>query len=63
MSTDLAISPDPAVLPAKLFAPTKKAAKRVLEFFTAQCRIDTQPADSDRSRPRIPTGKPATDFD
>ena len=40
MSTDLAISLDPAVLPAKLFAPTEKAAKRVIEFFTAQINND-----------------------
>ena len=40
MSTDLAIAPAPAVLPAKLFAPTDKAAKRVIEFFTAQINND-----------------------
>ena len=32
--------PAPAVLPARLFAPTPKAAKRVLEFFTAQINND-----------------------
>ena len=36
MSTDLIPSPAPAVLPAALFAPTPKAAKRVIEFFTTQ---------------------------
>jgi site-specific recombinase XerD len=30
----------PAVLPARLFAPTPKAAKRVLEFFTARINND-----------------------
>jgi site-specific recombinase XerD len=33
-------SPAPAMLPARLFAPTPKAAKRVLEFFTAQINND-----------------------
>jgi site-specific recombinase XerD len=33
-------SPAPAVLPARLFAPTPKAARRVLEFFTAQINND-----------------------
>src|ERR1700684_3640544 len=33
-------SPPPAVLPARLFTPTPKAAKRVLEFFTAQVNND-----------------------
>jgi site-specific recombinase XerD len=32
--------PAPAVLPARLFAPTPKAARRVLEFFTAQINND-----------------------
>ena len=36
----LIVSPAPAVLPARLFAPTPKAAKRVLEFFTAQINND-----------------------
>src|SRR5271169_1144745 len=36
MSTDLIPSPAPAVL----FAPTPKAAKRVIEFFTAQINND-----------------------
>jgi hypothetical protein len=40
MSTALTISQSPAMLPAKLFAPTPKAAKRVLEFFTAQINND-----------------------
>lgn len=38
--TALTVSPSPAVLPAKLFAPTEKAAKRVIEFFTAQINND-----------------------
>jgi len=41
MSTEIALIPSPApvVLPA-LFAPTPKAARRVLEFFTAQINND-----------------------
>jgi len=34
------LSPTPDLLPARLFAPTPKAAKRVLEFFTAQINND-----------------------
>jgi hypothetical protein len=30
------LSPSPELQPASLFAPTPKAAKRVLQFFTAQ---------------------------
>src|SRR5271156_494851 len=40
MTTELIVSPAAAVLPARLFAPTPKAAKRVLEFFTAQINND-----------------------
>ncbi len=40
MSTDLIPSPAPAVLPAALFAPTPKAVKRVIEFFTTQINND-----------------------
>ncbi len=36
----LVLSPAPAVLPAPLFAPTPKAAKRVLEFFATQINND-----------------------
>jgi site-specific recombinase XerD len=36
----LFVSPASALLPAQLFAPTPKAAKRVLEFFTAQINND-----------------------
>jgi site-specific recombinase XerD len=36
MSTEIILSPAPGVQPAALFTPTPKAAKRVLEFFTAQ---------------------------
>ena len=40
-TTALVPSPAPAVvLPAPLFAPTPKAAKRVLEFFTTQINND-----------------------
>src|SRR6266851_3066095 len=41
MSNELVPSPAPAAsLPAQLFAPTPKAAKRVLEFFTTQLNND-----------------------
>src|SRR5271170_4699526 len=40
MTTALVPFPAPAMLPARLFAPTPKAAKRVLEFFTAQINND-----------------------
>jgi site-specific recombinase XerD len=40
MSYDLVPSPAPASVPAPLFAPTPKAAKRVLEFFTTQINND-----------------------
>jgi site-specific recombinase XerD len=40
MTTDLIISPAPGYLPAQLYAPTPQAAKRVLEFFTAQINND-----------------------
>lgn len=36
----LTLSPSLVALPAQLFAPTPKAAKRVLEFFTAQINND-----------------------
>ena len=35
-STDILVSPSRELQPAPLFTPTPKAAKRVLEFFTAQ---------------------------
>ena len=38
--SDLIIAPAPGLVPAALFAPTPKAAKRVLEFFTAQVNND-----------------------
>ena len=40
MSTGLILSPAPSLQPAKLFTPTPKATKRVLEFFTAQINND-----------------------
>lgn len=40
MSTDLILSPPAAFLPAQLYAPTPQAAKRFLEFFTAQINND-----------------------
>ena len=40
MTTALILSPTPGLVPARLFAPTPKAAKRVLEFFTAQINND-----------------------
>jgi hypothetical protein len=38
--TALIPSPAPPVFPVALFTPTPKAAKRVLEFFTAQVNND-----------------------
>jgi hypothetical protein len=40
MTTALIISPMATLFPAALFTPTPKAAKRVLEFFTAQVNND-----------------------
>jgi site-specific recombinase XerD len=40
MSTKIILSPAPELQPAALFTPTPKAAKRVLEFFTAQINND-----------------------
>ncbi|WP_158933327.1 tyrosine-type recombinase/integrase [Acidisphaera sp. S103] len=40
MVADLIIAPSPGLIPATLFMPTPKAAKRVLEFFTAQINND-----------------------
>jgi site-specific recombinase XerD len=40
MKTALILSPAPALIPAPLYAPTPKAAQRVLEFFTAQINND-----------------------
>lgn len=38
--TQLVLSPASDLLPAKLFAPTPKAAQRFIEFFTAQINND-----------------------
>jgi site-specific recombinase XerD len=40
MTAALILSPAPGLLPARLFAPTPKAARRVVEFFTAQINND-----------------------
>ena len=40
MTTALIVAPSPALLPAPLFAPTPRAAQRVVEFFTAQINND-----------------------
>jgi len=40
MSTALIVAPAPALLAPHLFTPTPRAAKRVLEFFTAQVNND-----------------------
>ena len=40
MSTDIILSPAPELKQPALFTPTPKAAKRVLEFFTAQINND-----------------------
>ena len=40
MTTALTITPSIDLLPAQLFAPTPKTAKRFVEFFTAQINND-----------------------
>ena len=40
MTTALIVAPAPDLIPAPLFAPTPKAAQRVVEFFTAQINND-----------------------
>lgn len=40
MTTAVIIAPSPVLAPARLFTPTPKAAKRMLEFFTAQINND-----------------------
>jgi hypothetical protein len=51
-TTALVLSPAPAVVPAPLFAPTPKAAKRVLEFFATQINNDhTRKALHERQPP------------
>ena len=40
MTTEIILSPSPELHPTPLFTPTPKAAKRVLEFFTAQINND-----------------------
>lgn len=40
MSTEIILAPAPGLLPAPLFAPTEKAARRTIEFFTAQINND-----------------------
>ena len=40
MASDLILSPAPSLTSAPLYAPTPKAAQRVLEFFTAQINND-----------------------
>jgi hypothetical protein len=56
MTTTLAVLPSPMVLPARLFAPTPKAAQRVVEFFTAQINNDhTRKAYLNAARIRGPS--------
>jgi integrase/recombinase XerD len=40
MTTALVVLPSASLIPTRLFAPTPKAARRVLEFFTAQINND-----------------------
>ena len=40
MTTEIILSPAPELAPAPIFAPTPKAARRTLEFFTAQINND-----------------------
>ena len=49
----LIVTPASALLPAQLFAPTPKAAKRVLEFFTAQINNDTPARPTWRDRLKV----------
>src|ERR1700686_2637675 len=39
-TNQLIVAPAPGLVPARLFTPTPKAARRVLEFFTAQVNND-----------------------
>ena len=40
MTSAVILSPAASLIPAPLYAPTPKAAQRVLEFFTAQINND-----------------------
>ena len=40
MTNEIILSPAPELTPAPIFAPTPKAARRTLEFFTAQINND-----------------------
>lgn len=40
MSTEIVLSPAPELTPAPIFSPNPKAARRTLEFFTAQINND-----------------------
>jgi hypothetical protein len=54
MATELILSMSADLAPARLFAPTLKAARRVVEFFTAQINNDhTRKAYRNAAR-RIP---------
>jgi hypothetical protein len=56
--TEIIFSPALELQPAPLFTPTPKAAKRVLEFFTAQVNNDHTRAVERRSwRRRRPIGE------
>ena len=72
MATELIHSSSADLIPARLFAPTPKAARRVVEFFTAQINNDhTRKAYLNATRrfsgwceekvtPSLPTCSPST---
>ncbi|MGH7838954.1 MAG: hypothetical protein ACREQC_14175 [Candidatus Binataceae bacterium] len=51
MSNEIIPSPAPAAFPVRLFTPTPKTARRVLEFFTTQINnARTREADMNTTR-------------
>jgi hypothetical protein len=46
MTTDIIIAPSSALSAPRLFTPTAKAAKRILEFITAQVNNETRRAST-----------------
>jgi hypothetical protein len=56
MTTALILFPAPGLVPARLFAPTPKAARRVMEFFTAQIDNDHSAKPTSTPRAASPAG-------
>ena len=52
LTTEIILAPSPDLQPAPFFAPTPKAAKRVLEFFTGQ--INNEDLQAEVSPPTRP---------